>query len=97
MGAGKAHSTAEYAKVAQRNSAVEGGAQTLSPSTPAIYFGNGVLWAMAKSSTTWLVGCSAEGLETHMHAHPDIFDPVQSWLRYHISAYLERSGDHRRL
>ena len=54
MGAGKAHSTAEYAKVAQRNSAVEGGAQTLSPSTPAMDSGKGVLWATAKSSTTWL-------------------------------------------
>ena len=52
MGAGKAHTTAEIcAKVAQRNSA-EGGAQTLSPSTPAMDSGKGVLWATAKSSTT---------------------------------------------
>ena len=53
MGAGKAHRTAEYAQVAQRNSAVEGGAHTSSPSMPAMHSGKGVLWATAKSSTTW--------------------------------------------
>ena len=63
MGAGKAHDTAEYAKVAQRNSAVEGGAHTSSPSMPVMHSGKGVLWATAKSSTTWL-GVVFEGLET---------------------------------
>jgi hypothetical protein len=50
-------------KVAQRNSAVEGGAHTSSPSMPVMHSGKGVLWATAKSSTTWL-GVVFEGLET---------------------------------
>ena len=37
-----------------------------------MHSGKGVLWAMAKSSTTWL-GEVFEGLETHVNkrAHPD--------------------------
>ena len=51
-------------KVAQRNSAVEGGAHTSSPSMPVMHSGKGVLWATAKSSTTCL-GVVFEGLEMH--------------------------------
>ena len=40
------------------------GALTLSPSTPVMHSGKGVLWARAKSSTTCL-GVVVEGLEMH--------------------------------
>ena len=86
MGAGKAYSTAEYAKVAQRNSAVEGGAQTLSPSMPAMHSGKGVLWATAKSSTTWL-GVVFEGLETQVNK-------LRFWLIVVCIAFDEQASSH---
>ena len=86
MGAGKAYSTAEYAKVAQRNSAVEGGAQTLSPSMPAMHSGKGVLWAMGKSSTTWL-GVVFEGLETQVNK-------LRFWLIVVCIAFDEQASSH---
>ena len=66
MVAGKAHSTAEYAKVAQRNSVccVEGGAQNL----VSLDSGDALRQGCALGDgevVHHLVGCSVAGLETH--------------------------------